>query len=150
MLLLLIGCDPFAKNNMEFYNTTKSINLSDENVNSITLNSIEKDVIRIFGNHVEIREVTKPISKYLIYNGIEFGIREDNVFRYYFNKTYQTAKGITVGDTKEKVIQAYGENYYERIEGGLDTIGYFDKENMINLEFGLKENKVIGVLIVKI
>ena len=55
-----------------------------------------------------------------------------------------------MGDTKENVIQAYGENFYERVESGLDTIGYFDKENMINLEIGFKENKIVLVMIEKI
>ena len=42
MLLLLMGCDPFAKSKTEFYNSTESTNLSEENVNSITLNSTDK------------------------------------------------------------------------------------------------------------
>lgn len=150
MLLFLIGCDPFSKSKTEFYHTTKSISLSAENVNAITLDSTEKEVTRTFGKPVEVEEVTKPKSKYLIYNGIEFGVSEDKVFRYYINKKYQTAKGITVGDHEEKVIQAYGENYYERIEGGLHTIGYFDNENMINLEFAFRENRIVGVIMEKV
>ena len=150
MLLFLMGCDPFAKSKTEFYNNTESINLSEENVNSITLNSTENDVIGAFGKPIEVSDVTNPKSKYLTYEGIEFGIIEDKVIRYYFNNNYQTAKGITVGDTKENVIQAYGENFYERVESGLDKIGYFDKENMINLEIGFKENKTVVVIIEKI
>lgn len=150
MLLFLMGCDPFDKSKTEFYNSTESSNLSEENVNSITLNSTENDVIGTFGKPAEVSDVTNPTSKYLTYDGIEFGIIEDKVNRYYFNNNYQTAKGITVGDTKENVIQAYGENFYERVESGLDTIGYFDKENMINLEIGFKENKIVLVIIEKI
>ena len=150
MLLFLMGCDPFAKSKTEFYNSAESINLSEENINSITLNSTENDVIGAFGKPVEVSDDTNPKSKYLTYNGIEFGIIEDKVNRYYFNNNYQTAKGITVGDTKENVIQAYGENFYERVESGLDTIGYFDKENMISLEIGFKENKIVLVIIEKV
>lgn len=150
MLLFLMGCDPFAESKKEFYNSTESINLSEENVNSITLNSTENDVIGAFGKPVAVSKVTNPKSKYLTYDGIEFGIIEDKVNRFYFNNKYRTAKGITVGDTKEDVIQAYGENFYERVESGLDTIGYFDKENMINLEIGFKENKIALVIIEKV
>ena len=55
-----------------------------------------------------------------------------------------------MGDTKENVIQAYGENFYERVESGLVTIGYFDKENRINLEIGFKENKAVIITIEKV
>ncbi len=150
MLLFLMGCDPFTKNKSDFYNNTESINLSEENVNSITLNSTENDVIGAFGKPIEVKNGTNPKSKYLIYEGIEFEMIEDKVNRYYFNNNYQTARGITVGDTKESVIQAYGENFYERVESGLNTIGYFDKENMTNLEIGFKDNKTVILLIEKV
>ena len=150
MLLFLIGCDPMSKSKMEFYNSTESINLSEENISSIKINSTTNDVTGIFGKPDKVNIVTNPTSKYLIYEGIEFGIIEDKVFRYHFNNNYQTAKGITVSDTKENVIQAYGENFYERVESGLDTIGYFDKENMINLEIGFKENKTVVIIIEKV
>lgn len=151
MLLFLMGCDPFSKSKTEFYNSTESINLSEENINSITLNSTENDVIGAFGKPIEVSHVTNPKSKYVTYEGIEFRIIENKVTRYNFNNNnYQTAKGITVGDTKESVIQVYGENFYERSESGLDTIGYFDKENMMNLEIGFKENKTVIVIIEKV
>lgn len=150
MLLFLMGCDPFARSKTKFYNSTESINLSEEIVNSITINSTENEVIEAFGKPIEVSIVTNPKSKYLTYEGIEFGMIEDKVFRYYFNNKYQTAKGITMGDTKENVIQAYGDNFYERVESGLETIGYVDKDNMINLEFGFKENKAVVVIIERI
>ncbi|MCG7344546.1 hypothetical protein MHZ92_10395 [Sporosarcina sp. ACRSL] len=150
MLLFVIGCDPFAKSKTDFYNSTESINLSEENVSSIKINSTTNDVTGTFGKPVKVNIETNPTSKYLIYEGIEFGIMEDKVFRYYFNNNYQTAKGITVSDTKEDVIQAYGEDFYERVESGLDIIGYFDKENMINLEIGFEENKAAVILLEKV
>ena len=150
MLLFLIGCDPFAKSKKEFYNNTESINLSEENVSSIKINTTTNDVTGTFGKPIKVNIVTNPTSKYLIYEGIEFGIIEDKVFRYNFKNNYQTAKGITVGDTKEDVIQVYGDDFYERVESGLDTIGYFDKEDMINLEIGFKENKAVVITIEKV
>ena len=148
-LLFLMGCDPLAESKKDFYTSTESINLSEENVNSIILNSTENDVIEAFGKPLSVSEVTKPKSKYLTYNGIEFEMTEDKVNRFYFNTKYRTAKGITVGDTKDDVIQAYGKNFYERVESGQDTIGYFDKDNRINLEIGFKENKIVLVIIEK-
>lgn len=150
MLLLLIGCDTSPKNKIEFYGSTKSIDLSDENVKSISLNSTVTDVKNVFGEPDDVTEISSPKSKYILYGGIEFGVIDDEVIRYYFNGNYQTIKEISVGDSKDKVSKAYGKNYYDRVEGGLDMMGYFDKENMINIEFGFNENKVVGVIIEKI
>ena len=150
MLLFLTGCDPMSKSKMEFYNSTESINLSEENINSIKINSTTNDVTGILGKPDKVNIGANPTSKYLIYEEIEFGIIEDKVFRYHFNNNYQTSKGITVSDTKEDVIQAYGEDFYERVESGLDIIGYFDKINMINLELGFKENKTVLLTIEKV
>lgn len=154
--LILIGCEPLAKETMDFYESTESIDLSEENINSISINSYENDVINTFGKPTEVEEIEDPKSKYLSYDGVEFGFVDDKVIRLFIRRThensklYETAKEIKIGDTKEQVITEYGENYYERVESGLDTLGYFDKDNMINIEFGFNENKVIAVIIKKI
>ncbi|MCA0983533.1 hypothetical protein LCL89_05630 [Halobacillus yeomjeoni] len=156
MFLFLIGCEPLAKDTMDFYKRTESVDLSGENINSISLNSTENDVINTFGKPTEIEEIEDPKSKYLSYDGVEFGFVEDKVIRLFIRRThenskiFETAKEIKTGDKKEQVIKEYGENYYERVESGLDTLGYFDKENMINIEFGFNESKVIAVIIKKI
>ena len=54
LLLISTGCDPSSKDKMEYYDNTKGIDLSDENVNSISLNSNENDVINAFGNPTEV------------------------------------------------------------------------------------------------
>lgn len=156
MFLVLIGCEPFAKETMDFYVSTESIDLSGENINSISINSYENDVINTFGKPTEVEEIENPKSKYLSYDGVEFGFVDEKVIRLFIRRThenskiYGTEKEIKIGDTKEQVIKEYGENYYERVESGLDTLGYFDKDNMINIEFGFNENKVITVIIKKI
>jgi hypothetical protein len=150
LFLVVIGCDPFSKETMDFYEDTKSIDLSDENINSISIHSTENDVTATFGKPNDVEEIANPQSKYLSYDEIEFGIAADKVIRYYFTKNYETSKGIKIGDTKEEVIKEYGENYYERTEGGLDTVGYFDKENKINIEFEFYENKAAAVMIERI
>ncbi|WP_406944096.1 hypothetical protein ACJA3J_11910 [Halobacillus sp. SY10] len=156
MFLFLIGCEPLAKETMDFYESTESIELSGENINSISINSYENDVINTFGKPTEVEKIEDPKSKYLSYDGVEFGFVDDMVIRLFIRRThenskiYETVKEIKIGDTKEQVIKEYGENYYERVESGLDTLGYFDKDNKINIEFGFNENKVIAVIIKKI
>ncbi|SFJ31202.1 hypothetical protein SAMN04487936_101626 [Halobacillus dabanensis] len=156
MFLILIGCDPLAKETMDFYESTESIDLSDENIHSISINSSEGDVINTFGKPNEVEKIEDTKSKYLSYDGVEFGVEDEEVIRFFIRRThesstiYQTAKEIKIGDTKEKVMKEYGENYYERVESGLDTVGYFDKGNRINIEFGFNENEVIAVIIEQI
>lgn len=150
LLLLTIGCDPSSKDKMEFYDSTKSTGLSNENVESISLNSKEMEVTDVFGEPKEIREIKNPPSKYLAYDEIEFGIIDEKVTIYFFNDNYSSSRGTKTGDSKEKVIETYGEDYYERTDTGLEIIGYFDKEEMINIEFSFLDNKVNGIMVEKV
>ncbi|HZH59125.1 MAG TPA: hypothetical protein VEY70_06065 [Metabacillus sp.] len=45
---------------------------------------------------------------------------------------------------------AYRENYFERVESGIDTNRYFNKEIMVKIEFGFNKGKVVGVLLRKL
>lgn len=148
IFIFLTGCDPFSENKMDFYDSVISVDLSKENVNSITLNSKEKDIINIFGSPNDVTE--KENVKYLIYDRIEFAIIKHQVNRYYFNEEHQTAKGIKIDDDAAEAINTYGENYYERFEQGARIIGYFDKEKNMNIEFICYENRVAGVILEKI
>ncbi len=60
---------------------------------------------------------------------------------------YTLSKGITIGNSKTDVMNAYGKNYYERTDTGANIIGYFDKVNNINIEFGMSDNKVNGIIV---
>ncbi|MBY0011932.1 hypothetical protein [Paenibacillus typhae] len=46
-----------------------------------------------------------------------------------------TAKGIHIGDSKEKVLSLYGKKYYKSGEQGADIVGYIDREQNLTLEF---------------
>lgn len=46
-----------------------------------------------------------------------------------------TAKGIHIGDSKEKVLALYGHTYYKSGEQGADIIGYIDRKQNLTLEF---------------
>lgn len=53
----------------------------------------------------------------------------------------QTAKGIHIGDSKEKVLALYGETYYKSGEQGADIIGYLDREHQLTLEFWCEQQR---------
>ncbi|MDF9839278.1 MULTISPECIES: hypothetical protein [unclassified Paenibacillus] len=46
-----------------------------------------------------------------------------------------TAKGIHIGDSKEKVLSLYGKKYYKSGEQGADIVGYIDRKQNLTLEF---------------
>jgi len=153
-IFILIGCEPSSKSKMEYYDQTISIDLSKENINSITLNSVEKDVVRVNGKPASIEAIEKPKSKYYIYgkdgseDSADFKIADGKVVSIQAsNKKYKTVKGLTVGSTKAEIIEAYGKNYYQRTDTGANILGYIDKGHKINLEFSLDHNKVMGLIL---
>ncbi|OIK13345.1 hypothetical protein [Bacillus sp. MUM 13] len=52
-----------------------------------------------------------------------------------YDNPLRTEKGIKLGDSKEKVLSLYGENYYKSNEQGADIIGYIDHKHHLTLEF---------------
>ena len=156
-VLLLVGCDPSAKDKMEFYDTALSIHLSDEKMESASINSRENEVKAVFGKPDFIDEIEKPKSTYYIYgknetnDDIDFLFVNGEVKRYFISSgKYSTSKGISEGSSKKDVIKAYGENFYERTDSGATIIGYFDKENKVNIEFGMSNDKVDGIIVTEI
>ena len=156
-VLLLVGCDPSSKDKMEFYDRALSINLSDEKIKSISINSSENEVKGVFGKPDFIDKIKKPKSTYYIYGknetnyDIDFLFVDGEVKGYFISSgKYSTSKGISEGSSKKDVIKAYGENFYGRTDSGANIIGYFDKENKINIEFGMSNDKVGGIIVAEI
>lgn len=149
--LILSGCG--TKNKMDFYDKTPSIDLSKEKIGTVSIGSKEIEVKNEFGEPDFIENIKDPNSTHLIYgkdkknSDLKFKIVEGIVDRYLLSsKEYETEKKISSGSSKEDVIEAYGDNYYERTDTGADVIGYFDKTNKINIEFTFNKN-VVGILI---
>ncbi|MED5016751.1 hypothetical protein P9847_05465 [Paenibacillus chibensis] len=60
-----------------------------------------------------------------------------------YESRFVTSKGIQVGDSKENIIQAYGNHYYKRVEQGFDIIGYVDKRLNRTIEFWLTGENIV-------
>lgn len=131
---------------MDFYKDTVSTDLSQEKIGAVSIGSYESEVKDEFGKPDSTNKDTD--STYLIYGEkLEFKIVNGVVERYLFtNNKYKTVKNIYKGSLKEEVIEAYGDNYYERTDTGAEVIGYFDKTNKLNIEFTINE-EVVGILI---
>jgi hypothetical protein len=61
------------------------------------------------------------------------------------DNTTTTEKGISLGNSITNVLQAYGENYYERMEQGAEIIGYYDRKKEWTLEFWYYDGKVVEI-----
>ena len=154
-ITILGGCGTTDK--MDFYDNTENTSLS-EKVNTISLNSKEDVVREALGEPDFVEETEKPKSTYLIYGkdkenrDIEFQLVAGKVNRYFFSSnTYKTTKGIMKGNSKEDVLQAYGESYYERNDSGAKVIGYFDKTKKVNIEFSFNDSEVVeGIMVSEI
>lgn len=129
------------------HKVTKSANLSEENVDGLYL-SDEIDSEKIKAKYGEISSLSRNHDQYnyhLLKDGIEIATeKNDNkIIRFIVDdEKFKTNKGIEIGDSKDKVIEAYGENYYIRREQGLDIIGYVDKGKECSIEFWLTEKGI--------
>jgi hypothetical protein len=148
----MAGCGTINK--MEYYDEVSSTSLTHEALGGIPLHSKESEVMNSFGEPDLTRESEENNIHYLIYgkgenkDNIEFKIQDQLVERINLSTgQYTTNKQVKVGDGKKKVIEAYGENFYEREDTGAEILGYFDKEGKINLEFTLADSKVAGIII---
>jgi len=152
VLLVAAGCDPSSTPKDEYYTTTKSTNLSQENIKQIHIGTNKYNVTNLFGKPTSVELVSQPKSEYYAYGkskdnyDIEFKLIKNKVTGYIlYTDKYTTAKGIGIGSSKKDAISSYGKNYYKRNDTGEKVYGYFDKKNNINIEFDIRDNQVIGI-----
>lgn len=126
----------------------KSTDLTQENVDGIYLGeSINSDKVRNkYGN---INKLSRDNIKYNYYyldegNEVVTEKYDNKIIRFIVNdKNIVSEKNIKIGDSKEKIIKAYGNSYYKRVEQGTNIIGYADRKNKTTLEFWMYEEKVV-------
>lgn len=86
-------------------------------------------------NHIKLSDGIVAVSEE------EAGI--DTILGYMvYHKDFETEKGIKIGDSREDVVQAYGQNYYTMKMSEKDFIGYVDKDNGLTIRFHLKDDLV--------
>jgi hypothetical protein len=103
---------------------------------------------KIVSKYGEISTLSQDNSLYNYYflrEGIEIATDKNGykIIRFIINdNNVKSEKGISIGDSKEKIVDLYGENYYTRLEQGFNIIGYVDKEKDWSIEFWLAEGGV--------
>lgn len=141
----------FLRENKEFkFYITKSINLSEENIEGIYLDDSIDDykIKNKYGKSITPGNDNTKYNYYNLTDGFEIATNKDDSKIIRFNiadENIKTSKGIHVGYNKNQIIKSYGKNYYKRVEQGTDIIGYVDKCNKWCLEFWLVENNIVGM-----
>lgn len=126
---------------------TSSTDLGNENVDDLSVNDdfYSKKISEKYGEKTEQSRDVENYDYFELSNGIEVAVNnKDKITRFIVtDSNLKTAKGIKIGDEKNAIVKAYGDNYYFRTEQGSDIIGYVDKKRNLSLEFWLYDNKVI-------
>ena len=110
---------------------TPDINLKDENFDGVHLNQNINEL-----NVDEISEDILNPNFYHLSNGVRI-ITDENrnikniAITHDTDKTVQTSRGISVGDSLENVKKYYGEDYYNRREQGVGIIVYVNKNKFL-------------------
>ena len=150
-LFVLSACG--TKDKLELLDETASTDLSAESVASVHVGSSESDVLKTLGEPIVMEETKEPKATYLSFGSskknidLEVKIVDGKVVRYILpTAKYETEKNVSLENSKEEIIQHYGQNFYSRTDTGTEVIGYFDKEQKINLEFSF-EDSLKGILV---
>ncbi len=130
------------------HSLTKSTDLSKENINNIYLNEDinNQKIISKYGKVSEFSRDNDLYDYYLLKEGVEVATNkgENKIIRFIIDdKDIKTEKGIKIGDKKDKIVELYGNNYYIRLEQGVDIIGYVDKDKKCSIEFWLAEDNSV-------
>lgn len=138
-LILLIICSAaifttvivITPSNFILSMVTPDVTLKNENFGGIDLHkNINK--LNVDANK---EDSNNPNIHYLL-NGIRIITNENSTIKYiainhYTDKSVKTSRGISVGDSLDKVKQFYGENYYNRREQGAEIIVYTDNHQFL-------------------
>ncbi|WP_369900136.1 hypothetical protein [Bacillus manliponensis] len=138
LLFIFLFSPNFSRSYHHFW--VKETNLSEEKVNGLKLGE------KVNRKNLERNRDVEEYDYYELRKGIEVATDKSaaTIVRFIVtNDEQETVRGIKIGDSREKVIGEYGENYYTRLEQGLDIIGYVDTKNETSIEFWLGNDGVL-------
>lgn len=146
-LILAYGYLNFGPRQANYW-LTKSTPLVEETIGSYSLDQNIKDINPSPATITEVDH--EDYDHYSIPSGLTITtLRRDNKIIRIWDMTsdgrLETSKGIHRGSSQNDVIAAYGKNYYQRSEQGVNIVGYIDKNKQQTLEFWLYENNVTAV-----
>ncbi|QTM98268.1 hypothetical protein ERJ70_02410 [Sediminibacillus dalangtanensis] len=152
--ILICGCE--SNEVMDYYEETKSTDLSEIAINTLTLNDTDTQVKEVLGEPDFTETVEQPPSTYYLYGDdeqvydLDVRLVDGKVKRFFLSKNnFSSGIGDLIGKPEQAVYKLFGDDYYERTDTGTDVIGYFDKPNKINMEFTVDET-VTGIIVSEI
>ncbi len=126
---------------LDFVETVQSTDLSSETGELESLNASEQTIIEQRGEPLQ-RGRTDREEVVLEYLDFQYILADDRVVSYSVKPGQMTAKQVKIGDDEERVIDAYGNDFYTREQDALSIKGYVDKGNQKVIEFLLEQNIV--------
>ncbi|PLR77353.1 hypothetical protein CU633_11335 [Bacillus sp. V3-13] len=149
-LFYLGACEVLTKDSYDYLNDVETTDLSNENTETITLGTTKENIIKTFGVPTSEEGEGSIINLSYEEEGLQFILENNKLFEYtLIGSRHSSGKGITVGDSKESVIEKYGKEYYLKEEYSNNAqIGYFDKKTKKHIEFGLENDEVTFIKIV--
>lgn len=142
--VLLTGCSK-SETPLTYIDKVGSTDLSAEKGGTISLGISEQKLVEALGK--PLRTLNDGGRSFIfMYEEYQYTSIDNVITGYSVGPESATAKGTKLGDAKQDVLQAYGDQYYTRSEKGTSaTIGYIDKTHRLALEFELKDDKVKAI-----
>ena len=148
ILLLLVSCA--QRERSYYFKDTKSIDLSKEEIEKIQLNNeINDEFIQKHGDLNYQKDLKNDSYNYYRIKGLIIAAdkKENIITKIMFTKdNTRTSRGIHLNDSIDKVKDLYGDSYYNRVEQGMNIIGYIDTEAKLTLEFWYDNDKKIQMI----
>lgn len=132
-----------------YFNGTESTDLSDEVFAGISLDQNIHDIqfVALYGNQLESSMDHELYDYFKLENGIIIAATKyDGDIIRIMGDLPPTHKQITFGNTKKQILDVYGNEFYKRVEQGVDIIGYVDWNLHATLEFWLDEKNEIIII----
>lgn len=132
------------------YRFVGNSDLAGEQIEDVKLHMLVDESFKLQHGYYEKPENIK-FREFLIFEDFAVGTdlqKNEVVYIETESPKIETKRGIRVGDSVEKVIEAYGEKHYKSNEMGQGrTINFVDRGSSIHLQFWLEDDTVEKIAI---
>ena len=147
ILIMLTGCGE-EKNLKQEKVLEKSFSVKYDGANIVPGVKFDESKISETANISEIPSCAfEGVDKVYTYPNVEITVADidgvPTVYSVYFmDETISTGEGVKISDSKELMIEKYGENYENSLENKYD---YVDVKNGVTLSFIIENNIITGI-----
>ena len=148
ILIMLTGCGEEEKKSKQENALEKSFSIEYDGADIIPGTKFDENKISEIANISEIPSCAfEGVDKVYTYPNVEITVADidgvPTVYSVYFmDETISTGEGVKISDSKELMIEKYGENYENSLENKYD---YVDVKNGVTLSFIIENNIITGI-----